>query len=334
MPARRSSVALVEVAREQPVHPLASLGAPVGLGSAHTELDGSLDVLGLHQLRVLLRGQLVQHSSHEALGVDGVGLHVAHDHLHGHIGGRLVPAVVVSGHADHLVGDLGLAGQLGLGQAGHVDDAATPGAVQLALSAGGELRSLYLVISNCDPYSNRPLSHTHADQSTAVVQDDTLTLQAVSTGPDDLGNTLIEGVTEGNVSDDAALEEGEGTDTLGAVDDLVGNDKITGLDLLLQATDGGEGDDGADTDGAQSGDVGAGRDLVGSNLVVQTVTAQEGDGDRLVVVGALVVQDGNGGGGGAPRSRDVQRRNLGEARELTQTSTANNGDTDGLYDGK
>lgn len=176
--------------------------------------------------------------------------------------------------------------------------------------------------------------HTHADQGTAVVQHHTLTLQAVSTGPHDLGDTLVEGVTEGNVSDHAALEEGEGTDTLGAIDDLVGNDEIAGLDLLLQATDGGEGNDGANTDGAQSSNVGAGGNLVGSDLVVQTVTAQEGDGDRLVVVGALVVQDGDGGGGGAPRSRDVQRRNLSEAGELTQTGTTNNGDTDGLYGGQ
>ena len=163
------------------------------------------------------------------------------------------------------------------------------------------------------------------------MQDHTLTLQAVSTGPNHLGDTLIEGVSERNVGNDASLEEGERTDSLGAIDDLVGDNEIARLDLLLQAADGGESDDGTDTDGAQGSDVSASRDLVGGDLVVQAVTAQESHGNGLLVVGALVVQDGDGGGRVAPGSRDVQRGHLGEAGKLTQASTANDGDTDGSY---
>lgn len=156
--------------------------------------------------------------------------------------------------------------------------------------------------------------HTHADNGAPIVQDNTVTLQAVTTLADNLGDTLIEGVTEGNVGDNTALEVGPRPDTLGTVNDLVGDDKVTRLDLLLKTADGGEGDDAADTDRAQSGDVGTGRDLVGCDLVVSAVAAQERDGNGLVIVLTLVVQDGDGGGGFAPGSRDGQGSNLAEAR--------------------
>lgn len=146
------------------------------------------------------------------------------------------------------------------------------------------------------------------------MQDNTIALEAVAALAHHLGNTLIKGVTEGDVGDYATLEESPGTNTLGAVNDLVGDNKVTGLDLLLQTANGGEGNDAADTDGAQGGNVSAGGNLVGSNLVVQAMAAQEGDGDSLAVVLALVVQDGDGRRGGTPRSRDSQRGHLGEAR--------------------
>jgi len=146
------------------------------------------------------------------------------------------------------------------------------------------------------------------------VQDNAVTLQAVSAFPDDPGDTFIEGVTKGNVGNHTALEVGPRPDTLGAVNDLVGDDKVTGLDGLLEAAHGGECDDAADTDGAQSGDVGTGRDLVRGDLVVQAVTAQERDGNGLAIVLALVMQDGNRGGGFTPGSGDGQGSDLSEAR--------------------
>jgi hypothetical protein len=134
------------------------------------------------------------------------------------------------------------------------------------------------------------------------VQDNTVTLKAVSALANHLGDTLIEGVTEGNVSDNTTLEESPWTNTLSAVNDLVRNDKIAGLDLLLETANSGESNDATDTNGAQSGDVGAGGNLMGSDLVVGAVAAQEGDGDDLAIVLALVVQDGDGRGGVAPGS--------------------------------
>lgn len=162
------------------------------------------------------------------------------------------------------------------------------------------------------------------------MKNDTLALQAVTAGSHNLRDTLVERVAKRNVRDHTSFEESPWAHTLGAINDLVGNDEIAGLDFLLQATDGGEGDDGADTNRAQSSNVGARWDLMRCNLVVSTVPAEESDGNGLVVVRALVVQDRNRRGGAAPGRGDRQRRNLSETGELAQTSTTNNGDTDRL----
>lgn len=167
---------------------------------------------------------------------------------------------------------------------------------------------------------------THADNGALVVQDDTLTLQAVAALPDNLGDTLIEGITEGNVGDNTTLEVGPWANTLGAVNDLIGNHEVAGLDSLLQTANGRESNDAADTDRTQSSNVGAGGNLVRGNLVVEAVTAQERDGDGLVVVLALVVEDSDRGGGLAPGGRDVQRSNLGESRKLAKASAADDSD--------
>lgn len=153
--------------------------------------------------------------------------------------------------------------------------------------------------------------HTHADEGAAVVQNHALSLQAVSTGPHHLRDTLIKGIAKRNVTDYTSLEESERPDTLRPVNDLVWDNEVAGLDLLLQAADGGEGDNGTHTDGAKSGDVGARGDLVGSDLVVQAMSAEKGNSDCLVIV--FVMQDGNRGGGVAPWCHDVERRSLSEA---------------------
>jgi hypothetical protein len=46
---------------------------------------------------------------------------------------------------------------------------------------------------------------------------------------------------------------------------------------------------------------------------------------------ALVVQDGNGGGGFTPGSRDRQRGNLSEARQLTESSATDDSNADRAY---
>lgn len=148
--------------------------------------------------------------------------------------------------------------------------------------------------------------HTHANNSAPVVQNDTVTLQAVTALANDLGDTLIKGVAEWNVGDNTTLEVGPWANTLGAVNDLIGDNKVARLDGLLQTANCRESNDAADTNGAQGSNVGASGHLVRGNLVVGAVAAQEGDSNGLVVVLALVVEDGDRGGGLAPGGRDVQ----------------------------
>ena len=122
---------------------------------------------------------------------------------------------------------------------------------------------------------------THADDSALVVKDDAVALEALCTPLDNLSELAIEGVSKADVTDDTALEEGERADALGAVDDLIRDNKVHGLDLLLERAYGGEGDDGSDADVTQGRDVGAVGDLVRRELVVDAMAGQEGD---IVVV--------------------------------------------------
>ena len=60
------------------------------------------------------------------------------------------------------------------------------------------------------------------------------------------------------MSDDLrALEEADGADALRAIDDLVRDDVVAGLDFFSEGADGGEGDYHAYTEGLESGDVGS-----------------------------------------------------------------------------
>ena len=163
------------------------------------------------------------------------------------------------------------------------------------------------------------------------MEDNTLTLQTVSTGSHHFGDTLVERVAKRHVGDDTPLEERKRSDTLGTINDLVRDHKVAGLDLLLQAADGGEGNDGADANGTERGNVGAGRNLMRGDLVVHAMATEKSDCDGLVVMAALVVQDGDRRGGLSPGGRDVERGDLGEARKLTETSSTDDGDTDGLW---
>lgn len=173
--------------------------------------------------------------------------------------------------------------------------------------------------------------HTHTDDGSLVMQRDTLTLQAVSTLPHNLGNPLIERIRKRNVGNNTLLKESPRTETLGPVNNLVRHNKVPRLDFLLQTTDGREGDDGTDTDGTQGSDVGASGDLMRRQLVVKAMTTEECDRDELAGGGALVVKDGNRRGGVTPRRGNLERGNLGEAGEFTQTGATDHGDADGVY---
>lgn len=57
--------------------------------------------------------------------------------------------------------------------------------------------------------------------------------------------------------------------------------------------------------------------------MVQTMPAEERDGDDLAGLRARVVQDCDGRGRGAPGGGDVEDGGLGEAWELAETGTTN-----------
>jgi hypothetical protein len=112
--------------------------------------------------------------------------------------------------------------------------------------------------------------------------------------PYNLGQLLVKGIPESNVANHAPLEEGKWPDALGAINDLVWDDKIARLDLLLERTNGREGDDGAHANVSQRSNVGSVLDLMGRKLVVEAVTRQEGNGDRLAGGGGGVLEDADG----------------------------------------
>jgi hypothetical protein len=68
--------------------------------------------------------------------------------------------------------------------------------------------------------------------------------------------------------DDAIFEECKRPDSLGAINDLVRDDKISRLDFFLKATNGREGDNSSHTERTESCNIGANGHLMWSILVV------------------------------------------------------------------
>ena len=146
---------------------------------------------------------------------------------------------------------------------------------------------------------------------------------------DNISQASAEGVGEANVPDNAVGEEGVWPHALGAIDDLVRDDKVAGGNVFLEGSDGGEGEDGADADGAEGGDVGEVGDEGGGDFVVGAVAGEEGDGGGGVGGG----EDGDGGGGGAPGCGDGEAGDGREARvfEGGDACAADHGDADGSW---
>lgn len=132
------------------------------------------------------------------------------------------------------------------------------------------------------------------------MQDDAVALHALGAALHNSGQCCVKGVREPDVADDAALTKGEGADTLGPVDDLVGDDKIHGLDLLLEGAHGREGNDTSHAHVAEGSNVGSVGDLVRRELVVEAVAGKEGNVD------AFVGEDADGRGGRAPGRHGIQ----------------------------
>lgn len=164
---------------------------------------------------------------------------------------------------------------------------------------------------------------THAYYSAALVQRGALlALHDVCALLHRGGQLGVEGVCEAHMAHEALLEEGEGADALGAVDDLVGHDKVHWPDVLLQRPDGAEGDDGPHTDVSQGGDVGLVGDLMGRKLVVGAVAGQERDGH------AVMLEDADWRGCVAPGGLGVDGRNRRVALDLAEAGAAYDGDVD------
>lgn len=93
--------------------------------------------------------------------------------------------------------------------------------------------------------------------------------------PNHLLEDCGEGVGKHGMGDQTVLKESRGADTLGAVNDLRGEDKVAGLEFLAEGSDGREGNDGLNTEGLEGGNVGTCGDFGGGQVVATAVTGQE-----------------------------------------------------------
>lgn len=166
---------------------------------------------------------------------------------------------------------------------------------------------------------------THNNNGSLVVQYDSIAFHGSCARLDNIGELLVKRIGESYMSYDTALEKGKRADALGAVNGLVGDDKVHGLDLLLQRADSRKGDDAADADAAESRNIGPVGHLVRRELVVQAMAREEGNVD--VAVG----QDMDGRRGLAPWRVGVEGSDGCIALELTETSATNDGNVDRLY---
>lgn len=123
---------------------------------------------------------------------------------------------------------------------------------------------------------------THDNYSALVVQDNAVALHVLGARLDHLGEFGIKGVGKANMADNTSLEEGKRTDALCAIYDLVRNDKVHGLDVLLQRADSREGNDASHSNVSQGCDVGSVGDLVGGELMVNAVSGEKSDVDAFV----------------------------------------------------
>jgi hypothetical protein len=120
----------------------------------------------------------------------------------------------------------------------------------------------------------------------------------------------------------AALKESKRSDALGAINNLIRDDKVSGLDLLLQRPNSRESNDATDTDGSERRNVGAVGNLMRCVLVVEAVARQEGD--RYVVV----LEDRDRARGNSPGCGDVKGGDGSESFESLQSGATNYGNVD------
>lgn len=173
-----------------------------------------------------------------------------------------------------------------------------------------------------------PQKLTHYNDCTLVVQNHPFPFETVSAFPNNVTDSFVERVGERDVDHEPILEKGVRSDALCTVDDLVGDDKVSRLDLLRQTPRRAEGDDTPDPELAEGGDVCSHRDFRRVELVVGAVSGQKGHGDGFPGRRGRVFQNRDGGRRSTPRGLDVQDRRLVEVWEVVETSAADDGDVD------
>ena len=152
-------------------------------------------------------GNLFGGPSQDRLGQLGIGLQVGDHHLDRDAVMVLVPAVVVGGHGQGGVGDLGLPSQPRFGVVGHADHAAIPAAIQVRFGPARKGRSL------------------HAEVGAAAVQLAALGHQARGGAGQHLAQHGAEGIGEADMGDGPLAEEAD-RPLVGAVNELVGHDHV------------------------------------------------------------------------------------------------------------
>src|SRR5580698_10797527 len=167
----------------------------------------------------------------------------------------LAPAVVIRDHGHGGVADFGFAGQFGLLQVGHADHVRAPAAIEIRLGAGRKLRAL------------------HADVGAAQLADYAHSGAGADRG---FGHGGANRIAKRDVADDAFAEKGRDA-MKGAIDELVGHDKVRGLVLFLERADGGNGNNTLDAELLECVDVGAEVQLGGKNAMAASMAREKGD---------------------------------------------------------
>lgn len=162
---------------------------------------------------------------------------------------------------------LGFPSQLGLGKHTHINQIRSPLSVHQALRPRRELRALHThdtLILKQPHLSPRYLRHLLERLLYSPLQP-----------PDEL---QTERISKCRMRDDgSSLEEARGTDALGPIDDLRGEDERSRSDFLSEGTDGRECDDGAYAERFEGGDVGTGGDEGWGDAVPFAMTSEKGD---------------------------------------------------------
>lgn len=147
--------------------------------------------------------------------------------------------------------------------------------------------------------------------------------EVLGTGLDNSSHLFIEGICKADVADNPTLEEGKRPDAFRAVNSLIWNYEVHGLNLLPQGTDSREGNDASDAEMTKGRNVGLVWDLVGRKLMVGAMASEEGD------VGIAMAENTDGRRWRAPWSLRIDCSNLMKAFKLGEAGAADNGDLDG-----